>query len=88
MLIVSHETQRKAPPKLLFNVKGARGCSESLIRLHILQELFFVLKLENVLRRTRSSRSGFIISSTVNNMNKISAYGNMAQAVHYARVVF
>lgn len=58
----------------------ARGCVESLIRLHILQKLFGY-----VLRCTSSSSTGFIISSVV---NKISAYGYIAQAAHYIMAVF
>lgn len=84
MLIVSQESQRKAAPKLLFKVKGGKGGrADTLIRLHILRELY--LEIGYVLRCTSSSSSGFIISCIV---NKISAYGYIAQAAHYVRVVF
>lgn len=61
--------------------RGAGGCVESLIRLHIPQELHSsCYEIGYVLRCT-----GFVISSIV---NKISPYGYIARAGHYVRAVF
>lgn len=54
--------------------EGARGCAESLIRLHILQQLYSAcLEIGYILGFTSLSSTGFIISSIV---NKISAYAH------------
>lgn len=84
MLIVSQETLTEASPtNCCLMSKGARGCAETLISLHIPQACVRpVCKCPQMQRLHQQWLCNRPYSE------KISAYGHIAQAAHYIRVVF